>query len=716
MNGGTNLFDLAAKISLDDRDVEKKLTSQQKHVKELTKDYEKLDKAVSSVGKSGGTDSLAKLKQEQAQWSAQFRSDMQQLSQKAAALTGDAEGMAAAFNAAVAPVTALTIALAVNVTAVVAVHTAMLNLAVSTAKTQAEIALLAKKHKASTDTIQAGQILAAQSGRSLNDVLKESHGDLEVQITQFKRLGLIMSGSAVDAGKQFNDQLIELQFQWQVLEAQFGRTIIPRVSSMVKELSKSLRENEQAVNATATGVGLLAAYLAGNLTSAMKIAGAGLIVLQGQLKPLVALMQFIKGMGADQDTIGPVKAPNNAGINFLESLRGMNFRNLYEQRPDPKIQAMMDKLQKKPERGVDPASTELRIAELTLKNSMQQLGAAETALKRSLDRREISIGEYVAQVELLENSRHMKVLAGLIAEENAAKKLRKDDQQRIQLKEIENKGYQETIRHAQALAEIQDSILGVTRQRVILGDDLVKQAERLRRVNQIMLQDLGGGSFEMTPELRDSISRPRSTSVDRAGAAGATRGRVVTAEEAVLRDRLEDHREKIAALAADLTTILSTSIHSGFRAGMEGIMDIIENVLMRKLQTSLEGWLDKLLGPGGIFGGSGSGTSSGGGIAAILGQIGIAGMGGTSGGFAGGFASGGTIPMGMWGKVHAGESVRATPTGAQVIPSRNGIGDRPLSLTVIINGGVGPGGMSKDTAHQVSKQLGRMMQKAALSG
>lgn len=47
---------------------------------------------------------------------------------------------------------------------------------------------------------------------------------------------------------------------------------------------------------------------------------------------------------------------------------------------------------------------------------------------------------------------------------------------------------------------------------------------------------------------------------------------------------------------------------------------------------------------------------------------------GLGGGYAGGFASGGTIPIGQWGNVHDGELVRATPSGAQVVPGVPSIG------------------------------------------
>lgn len=105
-----------------------------------------------------------------------------------------------------------------------------------------------------------------------------------------------------------------------------------------------------------------------------------------------------------------------------------------------------DNLEKKT-KGADPAATEQRLAELRLANNLARLNDEEDQLKRSLARREILFTRYEQDVSAKEDERHAAVIAGLNEEERAAQKLRKSNQQQIQLQEIQNKRQGETIRH-----------------------------------------------------------------------------------------------------------------------------------------------------------------------------------------------------------------------------------------------------------------------------
>lgn len=186
--------------------------------------------------------------------------------------------------------------------------------------------------------------------------------------------------------------------------------------------------------------------------------------------------------------------------------------------------------------------------------------------------------------------------------------------------------------------------------------------DRPRRFNNTTtgdVLDLGSGSFFME------------------GGTGAERSRIASVEEQVARERLADFREKMQVLAADLTSTLRDATRAGLEGGLVagfqsltlGILQILENVFFRQLENMLTNALSGIGGGGGNWLTNSIGSligGFGGPLGGLFGGSGAAG--GLGSAFAGSFASGGTIPMGKWGMVHANEKVVVGPAGAQVIP------------------------------------------------
>lgn len=107
-------------------------------------------------------------------------------------------------------------------------------------------------------------------------------------------------------------------------------------------------------------------------------------------------------------------------------------------------------------KGPDPAATEKRLAELRLANDLARLNDEEDQLKRSLARREILFTRYSESVVAKERERHERVIAGLEEERQAAERLRKTNQQQIQLQDIANKVQAENIRHKNEADKLTD--------------------------------------------------------------------------------------------------------------------------------------------------------------------------------------------------------------------------------------------------------------------
>jgi hypothetical protein len=705
MANGVNLYDLAAKISVDAVQADKALDSQQKKVQSLTKEYQKLDKSVSTTSKSVAKsiasvgDPLEELKQEFAQKFAVMREESEALAAKARALSADVQGFSASMAAAAGPATAFALGLAVNIAAVVGLHKVLLDLAVSTSKQAGEITSLAAKYMVSAETIQTAMILAAQSGKSIDQVLKENHNTLDATTEKYKKLGMVISNEMVAANNQLNKALVDLNFQWSVLEAQLGSTVIPYVTGLVRQFSEVLRDNHDVVNALGGAVNLLSAYLVGNLSSALTTATLGLGVLRAHLAPLISLMKWIQG-GAQANS-----QRGGDGLKMLSDVaRSEHLANQGLGRA--RAEDIFGPSVKKGGGGgaapkEDPGLTLLK----QLQNEFKDL-TGRTELQATWEK--ILGKEYAKTGDEIKKKIYLQKADNIAMKEAIA----------------ENQKFVELIRELGAKGEE-----GFFRARYAGGPlikDLERMVELVREVNAQRLRYAEitkntRGRYAGTAPLGDDewidLGGGSMARRERPGGVAQSRGRVATAGEQALRDQMAAHREKMQILAADLTSILATSIHAGFdqgvKAGFQSLLDslvqMIENVLLKRVQSGLESLLNDIFkSGGGIFGGQPG--SSGSGIGAILGQIGMAGLGGAGGGF----ADGGFMQPNTWNVVgeRGPELLHSGRTGGTVIPNHAMGG----GITVNVYAQDARSFTSRDTQAQIVRQMMRMQQKMAMTG
>lgn len=658
-----DLFDLAATISVNSSQADRALDRNQKRVQQLTEEYKKLDKQVTSV--SGGSGGLySKLSKEMGL--DKLKTDMSALTQQSAGLNTELAASAAQFSAAAGFAQIYIVALIANAAAVVALHKVMVDLSVDMAKQATEISALAQKHKVSSGTMQAAMLLAAETGKSLTDVLKDQGKEVDAAREKYQKMGAIMGQDTVNAGVRLNVALVELSAQWTAMGNAAAAAITPALITTLTNLNALLKDLGPAASAAAMGIGVLAGYMRGQLVAAISI-------VMTQLAPLIAAMRYIdswKPKATQQQGGDGIRLLNEVGEAWRKSNATLPRWNPFARAGGGGGGG----------RGGGAAQTD---------PGVQLLKQLEEQFRNLTPRTELQR----VQDKLLEEQ-YAKTTDTL--------------KKRIMIVAIE--------------IDMQKKILAQTRERIATGIeereefqkfvDLVQQSLTRRRtmsdVTGLPFFDLGGGSVYGA----DGSTRPRTM------AAGATRPRIATVEEQVLREQIAMHRQRMQALAADLTSTLDRAIYDGFSQGAargfatlaQGLLDIVNRIFLARLEEGLTNLLSGLGGSSGSIWGKILNIGVG-----VIGA-GIGGgsftKGGISGGTLGKYADGGFMSPYSWGIVgeRGPELVRAGSQGATVTPNVGG----NIYVTVYANDARSFN--SRDTQAQITRKMRQLQQKQALTG
>lgn len=127
---------------------------------------------------------------------------------------------------------------------------------------------IAKMSEGFEQTNTAAELFGRRGGKQILAILKELDGDLDGATEKFRELGIVISTEDARAADEFNDQLAILQFQFRAL---LGQDVMPAALSALKDLSKTLKDNQEAVKALGTALGLLSSvvglFVKGNLVT-----------------------------------------------------------------------------------------------------------------------------------------------------------------------------------------------------------------------------------------------------------------------------------------------------------------------------------------------------------------------------------------------------------------------------------------------------------------
>lgn len=110
----------------------------------------------------------------------------------------------------------------------------------------------------------------------------------------------------------------------------------------------------------------------------------------------------------------------------------------------------------------DPLADYRRSLALTLRNTLENYNTEEINLKRSLERRTISLESYVESAKEIERRRNLSVLASLIHEAEGIEKIKDAAEKALATQELSNDEATEERRHKEALLKLDDQLLAHT--------------------------------------------------------------------------------------------------------------------------------------------------------------------------------------------------------------------------------------------------------------
>jgi hypothetical protein len=151
-------------------------------------------------------------------------------------------------------------------------------------------------------------------------------------------------------------------------------------------------------------------------------------------------------------------------------------------------------------------------------------------------------------------------------------------------------------------------VLAITRERVVAMKTEREEFEEMVKLVQESGISRPRTTMDLTGLLGTEGSRPRSV------AAGATRERIATVDEQVMRERMRIVREQMEDLAYDISSVFDRALYDGISGGAKrglqslalGFLDLVQQVILGQLRTALAqalggasgggGWLAKAIG------------------------------------------------------------------------------------------------------------------------
>lgn len=709
------LFDLSARISIDAKGVDSTLVSTQRKAKDLEGEFKKLDSSIKNVGKSGSLHSqlsaslgLDKLK-----------SDMVALREKAAATSAASAEMGESFLASAGSLATFAVGAVAVGAALLKLEKGMLDLSLSTAATEAGIANLAKRYRVSTDQLQAAQILAAKSGKSLNEVLQEtSRIDLQNQVDDFQRLGLIIGRDAVGAGKRLNDEVITLGQRLQVLDAQIAGAITPHTLKMVDSYSDTLKRNRGAVTELSVAVGGFASFMQTHFVASLAVAESAIKSFRFAISPVIAVLEFVEGLKGQTGTIP--RQSTQFGVGGDAGVGAGIFRA-----KAPRTTGGSSRTGKTDEERALEAAEKRRQdyyqkLQEDLKRVVDQIKGVDTATREYATQQEILNGILRAASPAFQDL-NLAVAHGFdnktkqLALQNELHGFMKEQEQDVRAAIDGEKGLITQTAEFISSLEKQGAVLGdATKIWVMHNAQILSSVEALkmyqRTLEAVMVAGVAGPGIG-----EDAIARAAGIAADNAAGAPPP--------------LLRDYQDQIRRLAANLTYSIDSGLREGFENGMSagvkaferGILEMLRSAALAALEKKLTDMFTKLFKiKSSTDDDEDSGDGGGGGITGLLSGIAKAlfgGGGGGGGGWSGalGGSHGGIVP----GVDRGYDSVRTMLRPGERVLTREQqqqSGVIHYSPTIIVNVQTLQDAGSRTTAYQAAKAMNAHLSKAMLMG
>lgn len=469
--------------------------------------------------------------------------------------------------------------------------------------------------------------LFGRSGKDVLAIVKETNGDLDKAIAKYEKMGLIISHGAAAASDRFNDVLEETTLQLSAVTRSIGLELLPVATEALQSISFWLAENKGAWSSWGTTI---SDVIRGVRTVAESEIGTiiGFIARLGaEISGLPSIARGLSSIGAGSRPQEDFFGPGGAARGGRRSLPGT-----------PEYLAM-----------------QRRLEALGLSNTRTSVGGRGGRGGGGSPRQDPGV-QLLKQLEeqyqnLTPRTELLKVQEKLLGVEyvkttDAVKK-------KLQIVAME--------------IDQQTMILGITRERTVAmkteREEFEKMVDLVREAG-----DQGIPFFSRRRTMNDLTGLLGTEGTRRRSIAdGATRERIATVEETVLRERLGMIREQMENLASDISGTFSRALYDGISGGAKrglqslalGFLDMIQQVILGKLKNALA---DALTGSAtsGVLG-----KILGFGLSAVAGGVGgsIGAGGGSSFAGAAARASGGPVLAGLPYKVHRDEVIMPMQNG-----------------------------------------------------
>lgn len=522
-----------------------------------------------------------------------------------------------------------------------------------------------------SDRARASTALAGRGFAELKPALSDIAEKWEEAGRKANAFGLVLTQSQIDAADQYKDTLADIELATQGFLIQAGSRFVPNILGLLNDVAKGLGENEMswvdwsrksgdAINYLVFGMRVAAVAIKADL------AGIAEYLRTGNLGSAIGKF-FSVGTAANrslmadarlqQATAGVVDAAAAARAG-VPGVAGTGF---------PGTGAGSRGGGKVDHAALDALRERLRAVKDAARDTARELADVQREEKR------------LAEVSDSVNDAVFK--------------------QSQAVSDLES-GYPEWLR------QTYDFIVAKAREGYVWGEE----------TKQIYLNN--AARLEQLRILAQGATRARRVDEGITRSTGSeTRGRYVTLDNIVMQQQMEAVKERARALAGDLTNTIDNALRDGFERGIkaglitfaQGILDMIRSAALSALEKRLTavftnaigggGWLAKLLGIGlGVAAGAAGG-----------------GKGGISVGTGGKFAAGGFMQPNSWNLVgeRGPELIRSGSHGATVLPNQ-ALGGHTFIVNINVPDIQSAG--SKATQYQVAKSMHAHLARAVLTG
>jgi hypothetical protein len=501
--------------------------------------------------------------------------------------------------------------------------------------------------------------LFGRSGKEVLGIIKESNGDVDAYTEKLRAMGLVITSSGAKKADEFGDKLTLLRLKLEAVTRQIGQELVPTVERAADEISGWLNRNAGEINKTASEVGNLVKQIYDLAQQIRSISPLTLQInvirnlVEGATVPtgqnwfdrsktlnapanlpegLPVLAPFQRRPNANAPTsFSPFANPQGATVPRIDIPgpgRGGGGRG------GGGAKAQKDVLEGL-KNEVISLNTEFRKLDVELFNSanmaelaaekekilsavMSQLSEKNKMAVSTLKDVDEAIDAAIGKLPAKSQAAAQALREQAIAQFNANEKTRIAGELTKTTENLTKEWRQEIGNVRTGADSYTIAIQGLEKEYRKYGQTL-SAATRSELENAAAMQRTLAITRERLTVTAQTRGRFATEDVDR-DAINASRPRIATVEEQVIRERMQMIREQMQQLGGDLTNIFSDSIRTGFERGTkaglaglaQGLLQIVEDIFLRKLAAGLTDLLSGVALGGGLLG-----TLLGGGAAAI---------------------------------------------------------------------------------------------------